>query len=79
MQPRERHRVAMTRTAFLWAADSVGFVPTTATRNLTDEGWTDGINWAWVRFEFEEVMVSAYGQNDIGRLVEALGLERIAA
>lgn len=79
MQPRERHRVAMTRTAFTWAADNAGFVPTTATRDLTDEGWTDGLNWAWVRFDHDEVIVSAYAKNDIGRLVEALGLERIAA
>ena len=38
MQPRERHRVAMPRTAFGFLADSVGFVPTTATRDLTRRG-----------------------------------------
>lgn len=80
MLPRERHTlVGMTRTAFAFVADSVGFVPTTATRDMTDQGWTDGLNWAWVRFDADQVMVSSYALNDIGALVEALGLERVAA
>ena len=78
--PRERHTlVGMTRTAFEWAAAGANFAPTTATRDLADQGWTDGLNWAWVRWEADRVVVSSYALNDIGALVEALGLERVAA
>jgi hypothetical protein len=72
----------MNRKTFEWIATLAGYAQTTATRDLIHEGWTDGLNWAWVREDGGLVVISAYGENDIGRLVEALdewSARRVAA